>query len=345
MENTIKYIAYYDLLGTRGFSDSPEIYFENIQKFKKAVTQTAILLRDDGHIGVFSDSVYVESANLRCMLDFLVLVRDRLMADGLFFNAVVKEGRLNLEEIAPSEKHVFGVAFRSNEIADLYIAQTNFKGVGIFVDDSITDDDVVRAGYSVNRCVYMERSPEGNRDRYIPRMYRDISLKKSLDNPRRLSNVLELFLKEFYSSFVKSPRYGAYYISLFTNFIRSFGADPEWDLTKKNFKVTPLIYKVICNIAGSDNKTMENLPGLEYLVFISLDMIYQSEKMNEHDKISATRVFANYECVRNKYFHNLNSIPEGLFSKTEDGDNREKFIRYCQDNLADDFVDNIINGT
>jgi len=63
---------------------------------------------------------------------------------------------------------MFGVAFKNSGIAGLYITQTSFKGVGIFIDDSITDEEIRKHGYEVNNCVCVRRRERGSSGKWIP---------------------------------------------------------------------------------------------------------------------------------------------------------------------------------
>lgn len=339
------FITYFDLLGTRGFCDNSETYYDSISKFNKAVIQTGSLLIQDGQVGVFSDSAYAESEKLGSLLDFLVFLRDRLMSEGLFFNAVVKKGELGIKSLSENASNVFGVAFTNREIADLYIAQTKFKGVGIFIDPSITDAEIKEVGYSVSNCIYMGRYFDGGKEKYAPVAYRDISL-KTLEpySVKCWDNILEILLCSFYESYVKNPKYGAYYISLFSNFIRSFSMNLSWDMKKKEFSNAPTIVNVIINMVSSEYENLRDLPGLECLAFVMLDMVYWSEILDEHDKNSITKMVTEFECIKHRYLHDLNSLPQNVFSSNLGVSFRERFISYCQKNSANDFVERILPG-
>ena len=341
----MSYITYFDLLGTRGFCDDSELYYDNLIRFNKAVYQTGSLLLDYGEVGVFSDSAYAESRKLKLLLKFLVLLRNRLMADGLFFNAVVKKGELGIKSLADYAKNVYGVAFQNKEIAKLYIAQTNFKGIGIFIDTSITDQELVEADCLVSDCIFMKRISNNFNDEFIPIGYRDISLKAydslANNNKKYWETILELFLRRFYEAFIKNPKHGAYYISLFSNFIRSFGTDLTWDMKTKSFHNAPIIFDIINKMVTTSYDNLRNLPGLECLVLVMLDVAYCSDSLNEHEKDSITKEYAKINCISNKYLQNLDSLPQGIFHSTSAGNYRDRFIRYCQKHSAGDFVNTV----
>ena len=331
------YITFFDLLGTRGFCDNSEEYYNNICLFKKAITQTSTLLIDYGNVGVFSDSAYATSTSLKHMLDFLVSLRNRLMSNGLFFNAVVKLGNLGIESINSPASNVFGVAFKNSDIADLYIAQTKFKGIGINIDDSIPDKEILDAGYEINHCVFVGRSSQSDTVNWHPVPYRDISLKESIPSKNQQSISLEILLRTFYSSYMKAPKYGAYYISILCNYIRSFGINLKWDLVEKKYETVPLIFAIIEKMAKTEYETFSMLPGFDYLIFTMLDMVYASSTLYEQDKVSITKEYAMFDCMR-KYLHDLNSIPSGIFSN----DGRARFTRYCQEDFANEFIEKML---
>lgn len=340
----MSYIAFFDLLGTRGFCDNPDIYYDNINRFNKAVVQTSSLLLGYGKVGIFSDSAYVGSNTLQHMLGFLVTLRDRLMAEGLFFNAVVKEGDLNFDSVTPKASNAFGVVFKDSAIAGLYIAQTSFKGVGIFVDGSISDEKIREAGYDVSRCVYMGRDSQENAGKWYPVAYRDISLRKSLSEKWYRNMILEILLQVFYASYMKAPKYGAYYVSLISNFIQSFGEDLKWDMTSNKFTNAPLIFDVVYKMITTEYEMLSSLPGIDYLIFMILDMVYTTSTLTESDKISITRTFVKIESVRKNYLHNLNNVPRVLFSNDREGGSHwERFIRCCQEEFANEFVENLLS--
>jgi len=340
----MSYITYFDLLGTRGFCDDAELYYDNLVRFNKAVYQTGSLLLPDGKVGVFSDSAYAESYKLEILLNFLVLLRNRLLADGLFFNAVVKKGKLGIESISQNASNVFGVSFLNKEIADLYIAQTNFKGIGIYIDASIKDEELTKADCLVCDCIYLKYISSANDNKFIPVSYRDISLNSydtlANSNKKYWERVLDIFLRRFYEAFVKNPKYGAYYVSLFSNFIRSFGTNLEWDMSKKKFTNPPIIFDVLEKMATSSYEKLQNMPGLDYLILIILDVVYCSN-LKEYEKDSITKKYSEFDCIRSKYLHSLENLPDGIFHSISGKSYRDRFIRYCQKNSALNFVNEV----
>ncbi len=335
----MSYIAYFDLVGTKGFCESPEVYFEKMQHFKKAIEQISWLVREYGTVGVFSDCAYVESSDLKCILDFLVQLRDRLISKGLFFNAVVKSGSLDPQDLkAKGSQHLFGVAFNNSSIADLYIQQTKFKGLGILIDRSI-QEEVKETAYTMTDCIFIERRVINNCIEYIPTSYKDISFGCSIKSKKSIEILLRMVLNVMFTSYIKSPKYGTYYVSILSNLVRSYTQGFEWDMKKQKFTSMPLGFQSVNKILSLYYDKMTDLSGLEYLAFVLLDVIYNSQDLNDEEKSSITNSFSNYECIK-KYLHSLNSIPENIFT----GNNRNLFIKYCQDDLSSDFVEKVLDN-
>ena len=89
------------------------------------------------------------------------------------------------------------------------------------------------------------------------------------------------------------------------------------------------------------SKDLSGFEGIEYLALIMLDIVYNDKSLDEEAKKSYTKNIVEIDCVKNRFIHFLNEIPNGIFSYNpeENVNNRELFIRYCQDDLSDDFVD------
>lgn len=339
------YITYFDLLGTKGFCDSPNVYFTNICAFREAITDAAWILKDYGNVGVFSDSAYAESSDLEFLLQFLVQVRNRLISKNLFFNAVVKKGSLGVEPLDSSAGTVaFGVAFTKNDIADLYISQTNFKGIGILIDKSIYDEVINTSSFSVNNCIFVQRIQNNDSIKYQAVPYYDIAFKDEPSSKKHIERILKIVIRNMYSAYLKSPKFGLYYISLLSNLIRSYPQGFKWDITEHTFNTSPYIFAALHKMIRDYATDLSDLPCLEYLALIMLDVIYNTSDLTETQKNDITSVFIKYDCIRNKYIHALNDIPHSLFSYNNElcCNNRDLFIKYCQEEMSNSFVNNIL---
>ena len=341
-----KYIAFFDLLGTKGACENPELYYNNICSFEKAIKDTSWLLKNNeknyGKVGVFSDSAYAESNDLQYLLDFLVCLRNRLMSENLFFNAVVKKGELGVDPISQINTSVaFGVSFKKSDIAALYIAQTNFKGIGIFLDPSVHNDVSSLKTYKMNDCIYIAKKSD-NSSIAIP--YKDIAFGSDTENKKILKELMRVIIRTMYSSYMRSQKFGSYYISLLSNILRSYTKKFDWDLSKHEFSEAPTPFQMVQNMIINCYNDISDLPGIEYLALILLDIVYNSEDLYEAQKKDITMQFINYECVKKYWLHALNEIPNSIFSPNLDKchNNREIFINYCQNEISDIFMNKIV---
>lgn len=338
----MSYVSYFDLLGTRGFCEDQNKYFEKMQKFHDAVYEESHFIDGTGHVGIFSDCAYAESADLNKMLMFLVEVRDRLLSDGLFFNAVLKKGDLSIELL--SEEHnkcAYGISFGDSFIAELYISQTKFKGIGISVDKSLVEEINSKTDFQTSRCIFLNKKEEDGKTIIIPTEYNDIIFEYD-GYEKEILHTLDIFLHEFYSSYIKSSRFGMYYISAFSNFLRSYEKSTKWkwDNEKKIFSSQPVPFKVVEKILKSDE--VSKLTGIEYLALVMLDIVYNisNEIINEDEKKKYTKKIFGIDCVKNKFLSSLDNIPSSVF--TPNTNNRNLFIEYCQDDFSDEFVTKIL---
>ena len=101
------YITFLDLLGTKDFCGTPEIYNTNISIFYKEVQTISYRLKGTGKIGIFSDCLYAESEDLKPILDFLISLRKRLCAQKLFFNAALTKGEIGIVILHAQEMKIF----------------------------------------------------------------------------------------------------------------------------------------------------------------------------------------------------------------------------------------------
>lgn len=343
----MSYIAFFDLLGTKGFCENSEIYYKNISTFYKSIRILSWLLEPYGSVGVFSDCAYAESTDLRSLLNFLVELRDRFISQGLFFNAIIKKGVLKIQNASNDDNSpISGVVFNSSDIADLYISHSKFKGAGIFIDESIWEDINKIEEYKTIDCIYISKTNDGKGTSYMPVKYKDIAFHEPRYGKKSIIDTLNLFYRAFYSAYVKSPRYGAYYISILTNFLRSYNTGFKWDSEGNTFTEMPIAFMSAYNMITDNRNDLIDLPGLEFIAFIMLDIVFNSKELNEEEKKIITRKFVNLDCIKNKYIHALNEIPDTLFTKEKSSkiDNRELFIRYCQNDLARDFINQIMNN-
>lgn len=342
------YIAYFDLLGTRGFCEDPKLYFDNIGQFNRSIELFSSYLNGYGQVGFFSDCAYAESNDLYYLLEFLVELRDDLNAKGLFFNAVVKKGTLGIKSASTSNSStLFGVKIPNSSIANLYIEQTNFKGVGINIHEEVIPE-VDNTQFCLVDCVYVASKEENQVKTYFPVKYKDICY-----NPRDkweitegIEGILNKFYTTFFSAYVKSPKFGAYYISAFINLIRSYTTTTTcnftWDPSDGGkIEATSKVFTSVKHMLERKSSDLSDLPGIEYLALTLLDVIYNLDTLYDTDRKKITKLFINsMDCLKNKYIHSLNNVPLELFTSEA---NRNLFITFIQEDLSTNFVKEIMN--
>lgn len=339
------YIAFLDLLGTKETCKDSGAYLNHISNFFDAVHDTSCNLEGYGKVGIFSDSAYAESTDLKRLLDFLVQLRIRLISKMIFFNAVVKKGQLNSRPIKESN-HLFGVTFSGNDIADLYISHTKFKGIGIYIDKSI-ENEIPDTGYFLNDCIFVEciYDVSDKLNKYYPICYKDISFRDTLPYKKIEDKLLETVMKMMYSSYLESPKQGRYYIPMLINILKSNDSELTWNKAEHTFSQMSTSFSAVYSMLKKYYSKLSDLPGVEYLAFVLLDIAYCSKNLDADDQIAITKLFADLDCIKSKYIHSLNSIPEVLFSKNKGQtfSNRELFIQYCKNDMSRDFVVDIMN--
>lgn len=343
-DNKNDYIAYFDLLGTRGFCEDSNLYFENIKAFNESIEQLSSFLNGYGRVGVFSDCAYAESNDLSYLLEFLVELRDTLNARGLYFNAVVKKGKLGIESSSTSTSNcesMFGVKFTNSDIASLYIEQTNFKGVGIKIDEGIVNE-VDSKQFSLVDCIYVASKEENHVKIFFPVKYKDISYRPrdEWEKTVGIDGQLNQFYTTFFSAYVKSPKFGAYYISALINLIKSYTTDFEWNPSDGGkIETKSKVFISVKQMLEKKYSDLEDLPGIEYLALALLDVVYDSDNLVETDKREITKMFMeSMGCLKKKYMHSLNDVPLELFGEK----NRNLFIKMCQEDLSSNFVKDVL---
>lgn len=350
----MSYIAYLDLLGTKGFCEDEEIYYKNINRFSVAVESLSPIIGTAGKIGIFSDCVYIECSQIDRILRFLTELRIMLIGDDLFFNAALTSGKLGVESINASSKkdgdslknsNIFGVRFTNKEIAGIYCKQTSFRGVGIWIEPKILDN-IKDTNFKVVKSIYFSKEKRNGETVYEPKEYYDISLFRELDcndsfDEKRKEDILSIIIKVLYTSHCKSRNYSAYYVSLLVNIIRSCSIDAiRWNRTNKAFVNGGIVFNIVYKFLRESDEYLDNLVGLDSMVFALLNEIYICDSITAYDKSDITDFFMKeFDCL-SRYKYCLDTVPQEPFTNQ----NRKTFINFCNDNMAGKFVDNIIDN-
>lgn len=347
----MSYIAYLDLLGTKGLCEDENLYYSKINKFSEAVEILSPVIGQTGNIGIFSDCVYIESLQIDRILRFLTELRSLLIGDDLFFNAALSIGDLGVESItsrfdsASKKSNIFGVRFTNKEIATIYCKQTEFRGVGIWIEPSLIDAIKDNTEYRVVKSIYYRKEKKNGNTIFEPREYFDISLfgkanPEDCFDSKRKRNILSIILKMLYSSHCKSPHYSAYYVSLLINIIRSCDEESiQWNRNNKEFENGSVVFNVIYKFLCECDKYLNNLIGIDSIVLAFLNEIYNCNSILSNDKADITELFIKeFNCLSSRYKYSLETVPKEPFTN----ENRRLFINYCNDNIARQFVDSII---
>lgn len=360
----MSFIAYLDLLGTKGLCEEENLYYKKIRKFSEAVEDLSPIIGQTGKIGIFSDCVYVECAHLNKILQFLTELRTILIGDDLFFNAALTSGELGVESITSSqinkktenndesdiaqkrESNIFGVRFTNKEIATIYCKQTTFRGVGIWIEPDLVED-IKTTDYIVTPSLYYSKEKKNGNTIFEPKEYFDISLfgKPNPNDPfdsKRKQNILSIIIKTLYSSHCKSPHYSAYYVSILINIIRSCTEESiRWNRNDKVFENGSIVFNILYKFLCECDNYFNNLIGLDSMVLAFLNEIYNCKSILSYDKADITELFIkNFKCIKSKYQYNLDIVPKEPFTNN----NRKLFINFCNDNMASQFVDGIMDN-
>lgn len=330
------YIAFLDLLGTKDFCGTPEIYNANISTFYTEAKTNSFRLKGCGKVGIFSDCLYAESKDLKPILDFLVSLRNRLCARRLFFSAALTKGELDVVNPASSkDNNFFGVAFEKSDIADLYMKQNQFKGIGIWVDKSLHHEIESLRDYPLVRSVFLR---EVNTTQFEP--YFDIAFKfTNKVYGGYEASLVETVMSECLLAYTKSKRYGRYYLSIIATLINSYsGNDLSWNLATSNFDQCPIIYTIIMRLAEDNGNTYPFIQGLEMLCLLIADNAFLHSEITDIDRRRIVKKLMSYECLKQPYSYSINTLPF-VFSSAE---NRERFIQIYQENVVNAQVDDLL---
>lgn len=357
----MSYIAYLDLLGTKSFCEEEELYYDKINKFSDTVVSLSSILGKSGKIGIFSDSVYVECSQIEKILEFLTVLRTMLIGDDLFFNAALSSGTLGVEsvskisyekdDVSPNnrsnnekkESNIFGVRFTNKEIASIYCKQTNFTGIGIWVDPDIIEK-VKSTKYKYVNSIYYYKERQDGKTEFKARSYFDIPIFKEATSsdffdPKRKQIIIGIISRALFSAHCKSQNYSVNYISILINIIRGCDVSSiQWNQTEHTIENGDTVFNLMFSLLCECNNSLESLIGLDSMVLSFLNQIYCCNSMKPYEKESITKMFLNrFECLK-KYMHCLNTVPSEPFTNN----NRNIFINSCNNNMAGSFVDKII---
>lgn len=339
----MSFIAYLDLLGTKNASSDRDLYQSNIDNFTNVIEGYAPYLDNVGEIGMFSDCLYIQCSDLPKILYFLSVLRRALIGNNLFFNAAISKGHLATTPFdfqTPTKNNtLYGISFKSGDIADIYYKQMKFRGTGIWVDNCIVDEYKDDGFYQFVESFYFAKSEKDNEDKYTAVKYYDIPLFMKDDNDLETQRKwLYAIFKAIYVSHRKSIRYSSYYIPLLVNILRTCDlSNLKWNNSKATFENAPINFSLMYNFLVQCNKYMDDLVGLADLCFSLIDVLYNTSNVQNNIEAITHKIMSDFTCINEKNIRNLNSIPKHPFTNL----NHQKFINYCTKEMASDFIKNI----
>ncbi|MCD7825538.1 MAG: hypothetical protein LUH14_06225 [Clostridiaceae bacterium] len=329
------YIAFLDLLGTKDFSGNPAVYTEKISCFYEAAKECSYHLNGVGNVGIFSDCLYAESKELLNLVRFLTSLRDRLCSQRIFFAAALMKGTIGVVKQAKAKQdNFFGVAFENSMIADVYIKQTQFKGIGIFVDKPIKAEVENLPGVKVVKSAFMKDIESGE---II--IYYDIAYNLKNDEYAGYEqSMLKVIVNQCLLAYTQSDRFGRYYLSILATILNSCAdEDIRWDGSKNDFSKCPLIFSIIMKMAENPGEVYSQIKGLDLLCLVILNAVFNHEDIGDIDRKMIVKKIMAYECLEEKYSHSINKLPQKIF----DNSNRERIIEIYQSDVVSHQVDEL----
>ena len=329
-----KYMAYFDLLGTKNVASSEDYYFESINIFRKRLIDNITYLQMDKNlynVSFFSDCCYVESKKLSYLLLYLENLRNDLIAKHLFFNAAVIKAEytdcfssFESTERGGNDKRIVGTLFRDSIISDVYNAQSRFKGIGVWIEPRIIQEDILvdeKLRGIITDSFYMD---EITQSMHISKYY---DIRMNLHNSPIEKDCLNSIIKSYFFACCETPRAGRYYSSLMITIINSDDSDIHWNIKQKCFENTSYVIELVYKILR-DPLQYKILTGFVYVAFAFINKIYNS-KLDNVAKADITNMFLEEGSIGNSFLTDLNHIPIDVL-KSDKTDNVNLFKDYCR---------------
>jgi len=349
------YIAYLDLLGIKDLARySPNKYFEAMEIFRNHLISTASIFNENGYsknskIFFFSDSAFIESDDIKTLINYFIILRKELNRKNLFFTAAITEGcldachfsgikdlkRTNIDAqikniIKGQEEFVRGTIFQAKDIISVYLFQNDLKSIGIFMDKSIFDKssnnlENIKNEY-LTKIFYFPNVNESTACEFY-----DLKLSKS----ERDKSFFKIVIERYHNVNVKNKKFGRYFLPHFANWISCIQFIKNENLiceildsnkilseTDNDFDDDLLIF--IKLIKGNDTFLSElkrSAQCFEYLYFFLLNCLY--EQFNEYNKIILYTIKAIKKYSKcKKYITKMDDLPDNVLSHK----NKDRFI-------------------
>lgn len=134
------YITFLDMVGTRSYASiSNDEYGNAISEFHKEMANVARRFSKCQIYG-YSDNAYIEVDRLEDMIQFMRRLRRNLMKKHFYFNAAVGKGSLCHKKVDMPQDKGFSMSFTSPSTVNVYMAQSKFSGIGIYLTQEVVDD-------------------------------------------------------------------------------------------------------------------------------------------------------------------------------------------------------------
>lgn len=337
-----QYISFLDLLGIKEMSKYNSLeYFYAMEKFRNKIIKSAKYFISNNKntfskVHFFSDCCFIQSNDLERILKFLAHLRKELLQDDdkLFFSASVTTGKLdavvlggesdeNLDEnikemIAKNEvsSYLSGTIFQSVDISKVYLQQTDFKGTGVYVDETCLE--VWRKSFRSEESFQKKYSEFISQSFYFPsintntiKAYSDIKILKDENRDYYFNNLIE----KYYTSNAKNKKHGRFYLSFLANWVSSSSYsqieyDNEFDSLKED--TVPMVLKKLTTRNNVINEIKRTAHLFEYIYFFILKNIYEDRGTTD----SVSNYFIRKVIYRNpkakKILSNLDLLPDDI---------------------------------
>lgn len=268
------YSGFIDLVGVRERAQTDvALYWRALQDFQSHVMDYCDLLSGkEGRVYFFSDCAFFQARSAADLFEFLGNLRHRLLQDGLYFKAAVKVGGLEARAAHESpflrseairntiREHLVGHYF-GRVAAELFALQEELKGIGIMIDPTGMDDNMVNK-YCVDSCFLPQA---GNR-----RMKEFKDLRLQQDDMKQ--GILRELLRAFFMAKSRSKKVGRFYISLLVTWLQSV------NLLKLNYSAKSDGDLISLMLHGGFIKAFGDVVGIELPYFVLLNRCYDVEK-------------------------------------------------------------------
>lgn len=309
------YTCCLELVGSRDYARrNPEIYKSKIDLFLEQVADSA-MGKPALKINSFQHVIMADSSDLIQLLEFVVGLRQSLFTSGLFLRGVFKEGNSFdcslVDKIKSCPDTINGVVFNSIG-AGLMSALENFKGVGVCVDEIVSDiEELGDANFDVIDNCYLPNS-----NSRIAKCFKDlqISIGEETDDQqlegclREEDLIFQIFYKEAYKASTISNSYSRLFLPLFINYSSSYDIHSVVNYKEENRNKNGFIYYLM---NSKFERMPKNITGTEYLYFSFVNRIIDNEKKLSNNFVAwvYSKLFS-----MNKIMSYVDSIPDKILS-------------------------------